>query len=89
MTQYYIIEIQQTVPGTFAYLVHTAQDEDAGQARLKAESVYHQVLASAAISALPTHSATLLHSSGVCVMTQCYTHPQQPEPEPNEEETQE
>ena len=88
MTQYYIIEIQQYLNGEFGHIVHFAYDVNPSTARLKAESKYHEVLAAAAISQLPQHSATLLTSDGRCIMNQCYKHEVvQPEPEvePNEE----
>ena len=74
MNQFYIIEIQQYTNGEFGHIVHVAYDENATKARLKAEAKYHQVLASAAVSELPQHSATLLTSDGRAVMNQCYRH---------------
>ena len=74
MTQYYIIEIQKLVNGEYAHTVHWAYDNDEMQAILKAESKYHSVLADAAISEHPQHSATLIKSDGTCIMSQCYTH---------------
>lgn len=66
--KYYIVEIQKQHDGTFAHLVHTADHRNA------AESTYHQVLASAAISALPKHSAVLITDEGFLLMSQCYKH---------------
>ena len=74
MTQYYIVEIQQAANGSFAHLVHTASDADPDKARMSADSVYHQVLAAAAISNLPTHAAILFSSEGFPIMNQCYKH---------------
>lgn len=85
MNQFYIIEIQQYTNGEFGHIVHFAYDENATTARLKAESKYHEVLASAAISELPQHSATLLTSDGRAVMSQCYKHSVEPTPEPEPE----
>lgn len=93
MTQYYIIEIQKNVNGEYAHIVHWAYDENETKARLKAESKYHSVLASAAISELPQHSASLIKSDGMCIMNQCYTHEitsqseseSEPEPEGGDE----
>lgn len=84
MTQYYIIEIQLNSQGEYGHIVHWAFDENPTKARLKAESKYHQVLAAAAISELPQHSATLIASDGRCVMFQCYRHETEPEPEVEE-----
>lgn len=85
MNQFYIIEIQQYVNGEFGHIVHFAYDADATKARLKAESKYHEVLAAAAISELPQHSATLLTSDGRAIANQCYKHVVEPTPEPEEE----
>ena len=85
MTQFYIIEIQKYLSGEYGHIVHYAFDEDATKARLKAESKYHQVLAAAAISDLPSHSATLLATDGREVMHQCYIHAVEPQPEPEPE----
>ena len=97
MTQYYIVEIQQywsvdettgvKTPGEFGHIIHFAFDENATKARLKAESKYHEVLAAAAVSELPQHSATLLTSDGRCVMNQCYRHEAEVTPEPTTEPT--
>lgn len=91
MNQYYIIEIQQywdedgITPGEYGHIVHFAYDDNPTTARLKAESKYHEVLASAAISQLPQHSATLLTSDGRAIANQCYHHEApQVEPEPEE-----
>ena len=86
MNQFYIIEIQQYTNSEFGHIVHFAFDENATKARLKAEAKYHEVLAAAAVSELPQHSATLLTSDGRAVMNQCYRHEiVQPEPEEESE----
>ena len=88
MNQFYIIEIQQYTDGNYGHIVHFAYDANPTKARLKAEAKYHEVLASAAISELPQHSATLLTSDGHAVMNQCYKHEiptPEPTPEPEEE----
>lgn len=91
MTQFYIIEIQQYTTGEFGHIVHFAWDENADQARLKAESKYHEVLAAAAVSNLPSHAAALISSDGYPVLHQCYKHdveivPVAEEPEPVQDE---
>lgn len=85
MNQFYIIEIQQYANGEFGHIVHFTYDENPTKARLKAEAKYHEVLASAAVSELPQHSATLLTSDGRAVMNQCYKHVIEPTPEPEPE----
>lgn len=85
MNQYYILELQQYYPSMeFGHIVHFAYDADPGKARLKAEAKYHEVLAAAAVSELPSHSATLITSDGRVVMNQCYKHAI-PEPTPEVE----
>ncbi len=74
MYQYYIFEIQQYANGEYGHIVHFAHDTDDHTARLKAESKYHEVLAAAAISNLPTHAASLLTIDGRVLMNQCYYH---------------
>lgn len=88
MNQYYIFEIQQYANGEYGHIVHFAYDEDAAKARLKAESKWHEVLAAAAVSELPSHSATLITADGRVLpgYNQCYKHEvPTPEPEPETE----
>ena len=88
MNQYYILELQQYYPSMeFGHIVHFAYDADPGKARLKAEAKYHEVLAAAAVSELPQHSATLITSDGRVIMNQCYIHEIEPEPTPEPEPT--
>lgn len=75
MTQFYIVEIQQYQNGEYGHIVHVAYDNDPDKARLKAESKYHEVLAAAAISELPSHAAILFTSKGAPIMNRCYEHP--------------
>lgn len=74
MTQYYIIEIQQYVNGEYGHIVHYAFDEDADKARLKAESIYHQILAAAAVSETKKHSAVILSDESFPLLHACYKH---------------
>ncbi len=73
-TQFYIIEIQQYQDGEFGHIIHFAYDQNPKTALLKAEAKYHEVLAAAAISNLPSHSATILASNGALVAYECYKH---------------
>lgn len=66
--KYYIIEIQKHADGNYAHIVQTADT------RNEAESKYHKVLAAAAISNLPKHSAILITDEGFLLMSQCYKH---------------
>ena len=83
--QYYILEIQQYATKEYGHIVHYAYDDNPTIARNKAESKYHEVLAAAAISTLPSHSATLIMSDGQALMSQCYKHEVAEEPEEEEE----
>lgn len=80
MRQYYIVEIQQYENGEYGHLVHFAYDENPEKARLKGESKYHEVLAAAAVSELPSHAAILMTAEGFPIYHQCYKHPAASEP---------
>lgn len=86
MTQYYIVEIQQTQAGEYGHIVHWAYDPDPAQAQLKAESKYYTVLAAAAVSELKSHAAILFSAEGFPLMNKCYKHGATPEPEQGGEE---
>jgi len=66
--KYIVIEIQTAADGTVGNLV------TAHETRSEAESKYHSVLASAAISSIPQHAAALLASDGTLVDSRCYEH---------------
>lgn len=88
MTQYYVIELQKYVDGSYGDIKHVVWDEDPTKARLKAESKFYEVLSAAAVSELPVHAAIMFTSEGVPIMNQRYVHAiPQPEPETPEEET--
>lgn len=87
MTQYYVIELQKYVDGSYGDIKHIAYDEDATKARLKAESKFYEVLSAAAISEIPVHAAIMFTSEGVPIMNQRYVHAvAQVEPETPEED---
>ena len=78
---YLVIEIQKNADGTVGNFVWAYTNIN------EAESKFHSVLASAAISSLPVHSCALLNESGYCIKAQSYTHlPESPEPESEAEE---
>ena len=62
-----VIEIQTMANGTVANLV-TAHDTEK-----LAESKWHTVMAAAAVSGLPVHSATLLDNFGNVVLSGSYS----------------
>ena len=68
--KYVIMEIQTASDGSVATLTHQADT------RLEAESIYHQMLAAAAISQLPKHAAILMTNEGFPVMHMYYGHVQ-------------
>lgn len=70
--KYIVLEIQTS--DTVATLVTSYDNKNA------AESAYHQVLASAAISQIPIHSAMIITSSGIVIKNESYYHIQE-EPE--------
>lgn len=63
-----VIELQKNKDGHVANIV----TEHASLA--EAESKYHYVLAAAAVSDLPIHSAVLVSEEGFPVKNQCYKH---------------
>ena len=71
-----VIELQKSANGTVSHLLttHATQAE--------AESKFHTVLAAAAVSNLPSHSATLLTDNGYALRREFYEHAQE---EPAEE----
>ena len=65
---YIVLEIQKNGDGTVGNLVYTYEDKN------EAGSKYHSVLASAAVSILPVHTAFLLTDDGFKVESKCYRH---------------
>ena len=85
MTQYYVIELQKYVDGSYGDIKHVVWDEDPTKARLKGESKFYEILSAAAVSELPIHAAIMFTSDGVPVMNQRYVHAI-PQVEPESEE---
>ena len=79
---YFVIELQ-TNDGVTSMLTYQYSDRD------QAESKYHNVLSYAAVSTVEFHAVSIMDALGVVIRNECYNHPVQPEPEPNEEETEE
>ena len=63
-----VIELQKSAEGVVSNIV----TEHATLA--EAESKYHSILASAAVSQIPVHSAVLVSEEGFPVKNQCYKH---------------
>lgn len=68
MNQYLVMEIQQFADGKVSTPVY-AYDTQA-----KAESKFHGILASAATSTIPTHTAILTTVDGFVLDAKCYKH---------------
>lgn len=77
--KYFVVEIQKLSENTYAHIVHEAAT------RNEAESKYHQVLAAAAISNIPEHSAIMFTGEGFPLMHENYKHVVVPEVVPEEE----
>lgn len=66
--KYIVVEIQKNAQGQISTLVTSYDSKD------EAESHYHTILASAAISILPAHGAVIIDEFCVPIAWQCYTH---------------
>ena len=66
--KYIVIELQKNADGQVSNLV-TSHETLAD-----AESKFYSILASAAVSSLPVHSAILVSEEGLPVRSQCYKH---------------
>ena len=73
--KYIVIEIQTNADGSVGTLL-TAYDR-----REEAESKYHTVLAAAARSELPMHSAVILTNDGLMFARESYEHKEEGENE--------
>lgn len=72
-----VIEIQKDVTAATLVSTHDTRNE--------AENKYHTVLAYAAVSSLPKHSAVLMDENGITLKQESYFHEvEEPEEEPNE-----
>ena len=76
---YIITEIQTAENGAVGTIVTTKEN------RNEAESVYHGILAAAAISEVFCHAAVLMSEEGFPLRHECYRHGA-PDPEPEEPE---
>lgn len=73
---YVIIEMQTDVNGNTAVLPVTVRSD-----LNEAKSVYHMILASAAISNVAYHTATILYHNGNQIESECFEHLPEPETE--------
>ena len=63
---YIVIELQTNTDGQIGNLVTAYED------RNQAESKFHQIMAAAAISELPVHSAIMVDEMGMVCKQDCY-----------------
>ena len=75
---YIVIELQTAANGAVGNFIFTYTD------RNQAESKYHLILTSAAVSQVPVHTAVLMTNEGQLLERKVYHHAQ-PEIEPEEE----
>jgi len=68
MLKYIVIEFQQDANGQVANIV-TAFDD-----RNQAESKYYTVLAAAAVSSVPCHTAMMVNNEGMVYLAATYKH---------------
>ena len=65
---YFVIEIQKQKDGTPSSIVTSHETKD------KAEAKYHSILAAAAVSELPIHSAIIISEEAFPVRYENYKH---------------
>ena len=78
---YLVLELQTAENGSISPIVNQAETINA------AESVYHQILAAAALSSVYKHGAVVLTDEGYPLMHHFYQHIPEPAPEPEPEPT--
>lgn len=66
--KYIVIEIQKNAEGVVSNIVTSFEN------LAEAESAYYSVLAAAAISNVPVHSAIIVSEEAFPVRNQCYKH---------------
>lgn len=74
MYQYYVVEIKENTIGEFEHQTYWLWDESEKKAELKGEAKYHEIMATAAISEYPHHSAILFSSEATPIMFGHYDH---------------
>ena len=79
MLKYIVCEVQHLENDTVATSAFAFDDERSANAR------YHQILAAAALSGLPVHSAVMFTENGIFVKGEDFvTEPEPPEVDPDE-----
>lgn len=72
---YVVIELQTGADGKVASLVHAADSYNKGL------SIYHQILASAAISEVPIHACVMIKNTGYVVKSEFFDHTRKADPD--------
>ena len=72
---YVVIELQTSAEGQVASLVHSAASYNQGL------SIYHQILASAAISEVPIHACVMIKNTGYVVKSEFFDHTRKADPD--------
>ena len=65
---YIVIELQKSADGAVSNIVNSYNSLE------EAESKYYSILAAAALSQIPVHSAIIVSEEGFPVKHQCYKH---------------
>lgn len=73
--KYLVIEIQKFDGGSMSTPSYAYDNQNSAEAK------YHSILATAAVSALPVHSAVLLNETGFVIDHKSYNHEVEPTPE--------
>lgn len=68
---YIVVETQTNLDGTVGVIPVSYSNENEAQSR------YHSILASAAISDVPKHTAFILTDDGMVKESKCFTHKQE------------
>ena len=71
--KYLVIEIQKFEGGSMSTPSYAFDNLNSAEAK------WHTILASAAVSKLPVHSAVLLNETGYCIASKSYSHEEDPE----------
>ena len=66
--KYIVVELQKSAESVVSNLVYSFDT------LAEAESKYYSILASAAVSKIPVHSAIIVSEEGFPVRNQCYKH---------------
>ena len=76
MYQFYTAEVKKTHGGEFEHDIKWFWDEDITKAQRKAESHFHEVLASASVSGdtYAEHSCIIFSEEGFPIEHKCYKH---------------